>query len=928
MTRRLLFVIVSVMASVAVNAASISGVVRDAQTNEEIIGATVRVKDNTALAAVTDIDGSFRLKTDKLPVTVVCSYVGYKTAEVTVTDEKEVSILLSADANVLGEVVISGEAKKTGEAGMVQATKNAEVMQSGVSSQQIQKTQDKDASEVVKRVAGVSLNDNRFVMVRGLAQRYNNVWLNGSAAPSTEADSRAFSFDLIPSSQIDNMVVVKSPSPEYPADFGGGMILIDTKDIPSENTVEISAAVGGNTQTTFSDYSYGKGSWSDFLGFDSGLRNLKGGINGRLNYIDGSSEAVNLLGNGLNNDWSIHRMKALPDMNLGANINRRFSLNGDGALLGLAATLNWSNSYKTFLNMTNNLFGVYDTANDRSNYLRNSVDDQYNQNSKICSMLNMAYMSAGGNTKLEWKNMLNVLGHARLITREGVSAQSNNEQSAEYYYSSRITYNTQIGGKHKLSGSELDWKTAYAYSNRNLPDRRRYVIDDALTEGVMQLTNGNEINREWTRLDEHTVSASADWKKSFAIGQVEPTLKAGALGERRHREYNTRNFIYNWNQASNTLPAGFRTMEIAQLMNEGNYGLDRLHLLEEVKMRNNYKGNNTVGAGYVAATVPVGRLEIHGGVRFEHNVTELISNTRDYEKSETSMTYTYNSLFPSLNMKYEFNSQHQLRLAYGRSCNRPEFRELSSSVFYDFDMASDVQGNTELKTCFIDNAELRYEFYPSNGEQIVVGTFVKNFTDPIEWTYTVAGGTDLVYSYENAKSALNCGLELDARLKLDRFGLRNITWTFNGALIHSMVKFHEGSRHRNRPMQGQSPYLINTGFYWNSENSGWQAAILYNRIGKRIVGVGRNIGSAGGENTANVPDSYEMPRNVIDLSVSKSLGKRTNIKLSVRDLLNEKVYYNQIDNVTYGDGTSRTIKETTKSYRPGLTIQIGASVKL
>ena len=916
------------MVSVAIHAADISGTVKDAQTNEEIIGATIRIKDNPTQGTTTDIDGAFKMKTDKLPVTIVVSYIGYKTVEVTVSDETPVSITLSADANELGEVVISGEAKKTGEAGMVQATKNADVMQSGVSSQQIQKTQDKDASEVVKRVAGVSLNDNRFVMVRGLAQRYNNVWLNGSAAPSTEADSRAFSFDLIPSSQIDNMVVVKSPSPEYPADFGGGMIMIDTKDIPSENSTEISASVGGNTQTTFSNYNYSKGSWGDIFGFDSGLRNLKGGINGSLNYIEGSTQAVNLLGNGLNNDWSIHHMKALPDLSLGANVNRRFNLNEEGALLGLVFTLNWSNSYKTFLNMKNNLFGVYDTANNRSNYLRNSVDNQYNQNSKVCSMLNLAYMSPLGNTRLEWKNMLNILGHARLITRNGVSAQSNNEQSAEYYYSSRVTYNTQLDGKHRFAGSELDWKTAYAYSNRNLPDRRRYVIDDALTTGVMQLTNGNEINREWTRLDEHTVSASADWKKSFAIGTVEPTVKVGALGERRHREYNTRNFIYNWNQSSNTLPAGFRTMEIAQLMNESNYGLDRLHLLEEVKMRNNYKGNNTVGSGYVAATVPVGRLEIHGGLRFEHNVTELINNTRDYEKSETSTTYTYNSLFPSANLKYEFNEQHQLRLAYGRSCNRPEFRELSSSVFYDFDLASDVQGNTELKTCFIDNAELRYEFYPSNGEQIVVGTFVKNFSNPIEWTYTVAGGTDLVYSYENAKSALNYGLELDARLKLDRFGLRNITWTFNGALIHSMVKFREGSQHRDRPMQGQSPYLVNTGFYWNSENSGWQAAILYNRIGKRIVGVGRNVGSAGGEDTANVPDSYEMPRNVIDLSLSKNIGKHVNIKLSVRDLLNEKVYYNQIDDVTFSDGTVKTVKETTKSYRPGMTIQIGASVKL
>lgn len=926
--KRLFLVIFAAMASVAIHAVSISGVVKDAQTNEEIIGATIRIKDNPSIGTTSNIDGSFQLKVDKLPTILICTYVGYKSAEVTVSDESVLNIRLSTDANELTEVVISGEAKKTGEAGMVQATKNADVMQNGVSSQQIQKTQDKDASEVMKRVAGVSLNDNRFVMVRGLAQRYNNVWLNGSAAPSSEADSRAFSFDIIPSSQIDNMVVVKSPSPEYPADFGGGMILLDTKDIPNENSVNIGVNVGGNTQTTFSDYSYSKSSWSDVLGFDGGLRGIRGGINGKLNFIEGNNEAVNLLGNGLNNDWTIHNMKALPDMSLSANVNHRFMLNEEGTLLGLVGMVNWANSYKTFLDMTNNLFGVYDVANDRSNYLRNSVDNQYNQHSKVCSMLNMAYRSADDNLKIEWKNMLNILGHARLITRDGISAQSNSEQSAEYFYSSRITFNTQLDGTHKFWNSVLQWRTGYAYSNRNMPDRRRYVIDDALTMGVMQLTTGNEINREWTYLNENTFSASADWKKKLTIGKFEPVVKVGVLGEKRHREYTTRNFIYNWNQYSNTLSEGFRQLEIPQLMNEENYGLDRLHLLEEVKMRNNYKGNNTVGAAYLSATVPVGSLELHGGLRFEHNLTELINNTRDYEVSETSAKYTYNNIFPSVNIKYEFNEQHQMRVAYGRSCNRPEFRELSSSVFYDFDLASDVQGNTELKTCFIDNVETRYEFYPSNGEQIVIGAFLKNFNNPIEWTYTVAGGTDLVYSYENAKSALNYGVELDARLKLDRFGLPNITWTFNGALIHSRVKFNLDSPHRNRPMQGQSPYLINTGIYWNSESAGLQVAVLYNRIGKRIVGVGRSVGSVGGEDTANVPDSYEMPRNVIDLSVSKNLGKSVNLKLSVRDLLAEKVLYNQIDNITYPKGLSKTIKETTKSYRPGISIQLGASIKL
>lgn len=117
------------------------------------------------------------------------------------------------------------------------AQKRSLLVQTGVSAQQIARTQDKDASEVIRRVPGISIIDEKFVMVRGLSQRYNNVWLNGGAVPSSEADSRAFSFDILPSSQLDNMVIVKSPAPEYPADFTGGFILINTKQLPEEMSI-------------------------------------------------------------------------------------------------------------------------------------------------------------------------------------------------------------------------------------------------------------------------------------------------------------------------------------------------------------------------------------------------------------------------------------------------------------------------------------------------------------------------------------------------------------------------------------------------------------------------------------------------------------------------------------------------------------------
>lgn len=138
------------------------------------------------------------------------------------------------------EVRVTGRRLRNTEAAAIQIAKQSELVVNNISAQEIRKTQDGNAGEVMRRVPGVSLIDGKFVMVRGLAQRYNNVWLNGGAVPSSEADSRAFSFDIIPSGQLDNLTVVKSPSPEYPADFSGGFILLNTKDIPSSNSFSVS----------------------------------------------------------------------------------------------------------------------------------------------------------------------------------------------------------------------------------------------------------------------------------------------------------------------------------------------------------------------------------------------------------------------------------------------------------------------------------------------------------------------------------------------------------------------------------------------------------------------------------------------------------------------------------------------------------------
>lgn len=922
-------------ASMPTWAQQIKGVVIDQKSKETLIGAVVTV-DGTNVKAITNIDGNFLIdgmKKDKT-YTLYINYVGYKTQKIDGVQAKDADqvIALQPDEQQLKEVTVTAVERRNTDAAMIQVAKNSPVIVSNVSAQEISRTQDTNAGEVIRRVPGVSLIDDKFVMVRGLSQRYNNVWVNGGAVPSSEADSRAFSFDIIPSSQIDNLTIVKSPTAEYPADYSGGFIIVNTKEIPAENSFNIAVGGNWNTSSAFKDFSYSKGSGTDFLGFDNGLRNLNGGIQAALNpQLDANGKpvgdyATSLLGNGLNNDWLVKNRKPLGDLKLAASLNRRWML--DGRTLGMLAAMNYTNEYRTYENMENNLYGIYDAANDKPNYLRHSVDDQYNNNVRLGAMLNFTFLSKDGNHKYQLKNIFNQLATSRYTWRDGVSAQSNLERSAEYYYRSRTTYNGQLTGKHTFTSDALDWSIGYAYANRHLPDRRRYLIDDALESGVYALSTGNDISREWTQLDEHILSLGVNDKHHFKFGNFEPNLQVGAYGEYRSREYQTRNFIYNWNVSDNNMPSDFRHSDIPTLLSsEANMGYDKLYLLEEKQMRNNYRGHNTLGAGYLALSLPFGKLGIHAGVRFEHNDMELISNSRDYEKSESSRHYKTDDVFPSLNTTYKISDQHQVRLSYGRSINRPEFREVSSSVYYDFDLASNVQGNTELKNCYVENLDLRYEWYPSRGELISLAVFYKHFDSPIEWTYTVAGGTDLIYSYKNAKSANNYGVELDIRKNLGFIGLKDFSWSFNGALIKSKVQFEKGAKEEDRPMQGQSPYLINTGIFYKNAPLKMDIALLYNRIGKRIIGVGRSEGSTGDDSNSRVPHSYEMPRNTIDFSLAKKFGEHLELKLNVRDLLAEKIYYKQFADVTYSDGSKKEVEEIARCYKPGRNIGLQAIYK-
>lgn len=902
------------LTAVSADAATIKGKIIDRVTGEPLIGASV-ICDAGKAGAFADTEGVYTLSLSEGKHTITVSYLGYvdTTSEITAGSRNETMMLdfqLNPDTASLSEIVVTATARKDTETAVIEEERQSNVVQSGVSAQQIAKTQDKDASEVIRRVPGISIIDDKFVMVRGLSQRYNNVWLNGSAVPSSEADSRAFSFDIIPSSQLDNIVIVKSPAPEYPADFTGGFVMIRTRNLPSDKGFTVSLGTSINDLSHFHDFRYYKGAG----------KHLNGGFGSPMVTYPGYTSRIDVLGNGLGSDWKIYTRKPVGDLKFNASYNQRWRFE-QGGTLGMSASINFSDSYRTMTNMENSLYGPYDIAADKPVFLRKAVDNQYTRDTKYGAMLNLSFLPRRENHRFEWKTIYNRIVRNRYSDRKGFNAQPDSIKEMEYYYSTRNTLNTQITGHHETSGSAIfDWSAGYAYSDRDMPDRRLIQQTDR-TENRMSIYR---INREFTRLREHTASLNTNYRQEFKLGMLLPEIRAGLYAEYRRRSYDVREFQYGW-QPDNNLKPGFEFSDDipGEVLKPENFGPDKLYLYENVNFLNSYKGSSSQIAGYAAILIPWKALTIYGGVRYEFVDQLLRMNTRQSESSLRDTHYYYHDIFPSVNLNYKFNDRHQLRAAYGRTVNRPEFRELSPTVYYDFDLGSSVMGNYDLKAAYIQNIELRYEWYPSKGESVSLALFYKNFSNPIEWTYTVAGGTDLIYSYINAKGANNYGIELDIKKSLDFIGLPDFSLSFNGALIKSKVRF-DGGRNIDRPMQGQSPYLINTGLFYN--HSGWSAAVLYNRIGKRIAGVGNKYGTGPDGSSKNIPDSYEMPRNSLDISLSKKFG-HWEVKASVRDILAERYLFKQMENVI-SSGDKKHIEEVTRSYKPGRNFNLSIAYNL
>jgi outer membrane receptor protein involved in Fe transport len=638
----------------------------------------------------------------------------------------------------------------------------------------------------------------------------------------------------------------------------------------------------------------------------------------------------------LNKNWVANARTAAPDLRLSFTMAHRFKLKK--ITLGEVTAINYSNT-KSFDEVENNSFGVYQFQIDKPGYDFAFKDDVYKNTAKLGVMHNWSAFLGNGH-KIEFRNLYNQIGYTKTSMRQGTEFYSNSKITAyEYAFMSRKTYMGQLSGTHSYNENKtkIDWTAGYSRATRDEPDLKRLKLtrnettSDPNSGKYYMVFPANPLTanagRVYMSLGENVYSATANFENTFKIFEINPTVKAGVYAEKKERDFSARKLGY---VVSNTTlydtKIGYQSFD--QMFSDGNINTTTgIKLDEETSKSDSYTGSNNQMAGYLALQIPFNKkLSAYVGIRGEKN-KQMIDSYDRYLQPITVTNDTFNIL-PSVNAIYQFNEENILRIAYGKSLNRPEFREIAPFPFYDFDNNAVYSGNPNLKNATVNSGEIRYEYYPSKNELLSVGAFYKKFTNPIEVKY-LQTGSGLEYTYQNADQAVNYGVEAEIRKALGSEGfLEKINIVLNGALIKSEISFSNTVTEKTRPMAGQSPYILNAGLFYNDEEkSRLMVNLLYNVIGKRI----QIVGIPQQNKWEDVPDVYEMPRHLVDFVVSKKIGKYAEIKFSVKDLLNQSIIYKQnvntdVDMKHYNGGSS-VIKhfdrdQVLKNYKPGSSFSL------
>ena len=902
----------------------IEGKITDASTGSRIASVTIQIPEkNITIAA--DVDGRYNVNLDAAKkYTLKISAVGYKTkiiddVQPVANQTLSVDIVMEQAKKTETAVEVRSSVRKESTNSLIALQKNTSVVAQVISAEAIKRSPDKNTGEILKRVPGTSVQEGKYLVVRGLSDRYNQAMLNGILLSSTEPDRKTFSFDIFPAAMIDNIVMNKTFVPELPGEWAGGLVQVQTKDVPSSSFFNIQLGTGFNSNTIGKTFLQADGGKLDFIGIDDGTRALPTDLPLRYAFSQLNSNEKTAYGKQFRNSWT--------PIATNAPLNAVLQLNGGGntrifgkKVAGIfAITYNSTNKITPF----NNVF----IANNNGDVELTYENNKYSKDILMGGLANVT-IQFNNNNKVSFKNLINVNTSNSVVDRyDGrdyiISGGGNGDRvrATEIGFKENTFFNTQVVGEHNISkyNVRFKWYGGFNILDQYVPDQRRlfYTQDgnnpSAPYYALLGLGAGQKSGSIFYGfLNDYIYNTGTDISKTFDWKGKKHTIKGGYLFQVKDRLFDSRPFYIN--TASNAL----KQLPSNQIFAADNFGTgnDKLQFDEISGNAFRYLANTIMNAAYLQFDNPIGeKFRMVWGVRFE-SFDQLVGSVR--QEDPRHVNTLVQDFLPGVNLTYKANNKTNLRFAASQTVVRPEFRELSPFAFYDFELGAQVVGNKSAQRTKVSNIDLRYELYPRSGELFTFGAFFKHFDKPIEYYFNRTGPGTNTFNILNTDVATAFGLETEFRKKLDMTTfLKHFTVSGNFSYIHSKVKDTTGTV--NRPLQGQSPYLINFGIQYDIEKLGLNTTLLFNQIGRRILFVGNEA----------VSDIWENPRSLLDFQLAKKvLNKKGEIKININDILNKQVkYYHDLDNNKTYSKNSKDVLAISRNYGTNFSISFSYNIK-
>jgi hypothetical protein len=908
---------------------TIRGTIFDETLGEPMMSVTVLV-EGTATGSLTDLDGKFSISIAPGTYNLKLSFISYETKvitgikviadQVTVLDElkmKEASIGLS-------EVVVTASMVKNTENSMLSMKMSSPNVLDGISAVSFKKIGDSDAAASMKRVTGVSVEGGKYVYVRGLGDRYTKTMMNGVDIPGLDPDRNTLQMDIFPTAVIDNIMVHKSFSPELPADFTGGVVDIALKDFPEQKKMSFNASAAYNPDYHFrNDYLSYEGGKTDFLGFDDGTRAIPATENipfftSVISDPEGpEGQRYREILEGFNPTMAAMRQNSNMDYSMGVTIGDQIPVKK--VTLGYNLGVGYKSNTEFYKNAEYGRYGMSADADISELEVREFQVGDFGVNSVLLSGLaGIALKTKKSKIRLNLIHLQNGESKAGIFDYTG-SDQGSNFTGYQHNleYGQRALSNILLEGRHSLSNSQWDitWKLSPTLSTIKDPDTRfvRYVTTDG---GYQINTEGGFPERVWRELSETNIAGVINFTRAYTFNGKKAKLNFGGGYTYKQRDFiimkyalNIRNLDLIGNPNELFIPENLWPLNGTQTTSgttyEANFVPDN---------PNQFDATSKNVAGYVSTELNLLKnLRTVIGVRSEYfrqwytGQDQLGLNVLDNEKLLDDFDF-----FPSVNLIYSVSEKQNFRFSFARTIARPSFKELSYAEISDplsgrtfigglFRDANDVAGieywDGNLRSTYINNFDLRWEFFNSNGQMVSLSGFYKRFTDPIEIVqYATQTGA---FQPRNVGDGKVAGIEIELRQSLSPLSgsLRNFSVAVNASVTSSEIELSKTeylSRTENartgqtidskRVMAGQAPYIVNAGITYNGGEKGFfeglDAGFYYNVQGMTLQYVG----------IADLPDIYTLPFHSLNFNANKTLGKnkKTQVGIKIENLLNDK----------------------------------------